>query len=92
MTDNMWTKTQAKRLHAAGYRGVSNRHRIVARVDEDIVLYVQRDQRKGRHPGWSQYNFLLKMTKDERDDWFRRCVSKDTHQVSSEVYKAMKQL
>ncbi len=96
MTDAMWVKTQAKRLHAAGYRGVSNAFRIVARVDQDIREFVERDRAKMRkqhgHKGWSQYNFLLKMPQERADDWFRRCISEDKQTVSSYVYKAMKNL
>lgn len=84
MTFNLWAKTQARRLHAAGYRGVSNRHRIVSRVDRDIGAWAAEQG--------GSYFFLLNMGKACREDWYRRCISNDTHKVSAAVYKALKTL
>ncbi len=88
--------TEAERLFNQGYRGVSNKFRIVARVDQDIAAFVGRDveamRRQYGHRNWSSYDFLLRLPLHSVEDWFRRCMSKDKKTVSAEVYKDIKRL
>jgi hypothetical protein len=87
---------QAQKLFDQGYRGVSNRHRIVSRVDQDIRTFVEHDKTKMRkrykHKNWSSYDFLLSLPKAAAEDWFRRCLSKDKQVVQEAVYRALKRL
>ena len=77
----MTRQQSGRQLYDRGYRCISNRFRIVARLDQDIREFVKRDadamRKRHGHPNWSAYTFLLRLPFKNAEDWFRRCVSKD---------------
>jgi hypothetical protein len=75
---------QAARLTSAGYRRVSNKHRIVSRIDrEDWLEHLARKMRQ------APADFILKdgtgRVSPAWCDHYRRIYSKDTITVSSEA-------
>lgn len=96
MTNKLWNKQQAQKLFKKGYRGISNKFCIVARVDQNIREFVDQDKAKMRkqygHKNWSEYGFLLRLSKEQAEDWFRRCLSKDKLTVLPEIYRELRRI
>ena len=80
--------TEAENLLAQGYRGISNKHKIVARIDRDDWI-----DHMARTMNTSSASFMLPTGRfDERwSEHYLRCHSNDKLTVSEEVYKEMKQ-
>lgn len=77
----------SKELTAQGYRRISNRFRIISRIDHpDWKEYMARE-----HAPWDieeGMQWVLNFRPGEAEDWYRRCLSKDIlKNIPEEIYQ-----
>jgi translation initiation factor IF-1 len=75
-------------LHSQGYRRVSNKYKLVARIDRDDWLDVLAKEMRCSRADF--YNFDGSGISDSWKDHYVRVYSKDQITVSPEIYKLMK--
>jgi hypothetical protein len=86
---------KARRLVLSGYRPVSNRYRILSRIDRADWREAMADHKTGGFPGDAQTNrdAGLKWVRglgSGAADYFRRVLSADKIEVTPEVFAAVK--
>jgi hypothetical protein len=75
-------------LHNQGYRRISNKYKLVARIDRDDWLDVLAKEMRCSRADF--YNFDGSGISDSWRDHYVRVYSKDQITVSPEIYKLMK--